>query len=206
MINIREIDFDKMNGLVPAVIVDFSNEKVLMLGFMNHKALQKTLDTNFVTFYSRTKKRLWTKGETSGNKLLLKEIMTDCDNDSLLIYAEPAGPVCHTGSYSCFGIDAGENRDFLKQLFELVQTRKRLKPEGSYTTELFESGLDRIIQKVGEEAVETIIAAKNNKADTINEVSDLLYHLLVMLSELDINYNEIIENLRARHINKEGSK
>lgn len=199
MININTIDFDKLDGLVPAVIIDSITEQVLMLGFMNRESFQKTLDTQKVTFFSRTRKSLWTKGETSGNFLELVDIKNDCDNDSLLVYAKPVGNTCHTGDYSCFGIQKN-NLKFLNQLFELVKRRKTELPENSYTSKLFKEGADRIIQKVGEESVETIIAAKNrNKKEIIDEVSDLVFHLLVMLAEQDIELNQIIDNLELRH-------
>ncbi len=199
MIEIEKIDFQKLNGLVPAIIVDKATSQVLMLGFMNEEALQKTIDTNKVTFFSRSKNRLWTKGETSENYLLLKDIKVDCDNDSLLVYAEPQGPTCHTGEYSCFG-EKKENINWLLKLSELINRRKDELPEGSYTTKLFKSGENRIIQKVGEEAIETVIAAKNrDKDEIINETSDLIYHLLVMLAEKNIEFTEVVENLEKRH-------
>jgi len=202
MINIDEIDFGKLNGLVPAIILDDTTGQVLMLGFMNEDALQKTIKTEKVTFYSRSKNRLWTKGETSQNYLLLKSIKVDCDNDTLLIHAEPQGPTCHTGDYSCFG-ETRENINWLLKLSDLIQKRKEELPEDSYTTKLFKSGENRIIQKVGEEAVETVIAAKNrDKKEIINETSDLIYHLLVMLAEQEIEFKEIVENLESRHTPK----
>lgn len=199
MININTLDFDKLEGLIPAVIIDSSTEQVLMLGFMNKESLQKTLELKKVTFYSRSRKSLWTKGETSGNYLEVVRILPDCDNDTLLIYSRPLGNTCHTGNYSCFNIEKN-NLKFLSQLFELIKTRKKELPEGSYTTKLFKTGADRIIQKVGEEAVETIVAAKNrNKNEIVNEVSDLIYHLFVMLSEQNIELCEIIDVLEERH-------
>ncbi len=202
MIDIGLIDFDKMSGLVPAIIIDHSNDKVLMLGYMNKEAVEKTIATKLVTFFSRSKNRLWTKGETSKNYLKLVNIKLDCDRDTLLISAIPNGPVCHTGSYSCFGIANDDQKDFLAELFELIEDRKKKMPENSYTTKLFKSGSDRIIQKVGEESIETIIAAKNRKSETVYEVSDLLYHLLVMLSSLEIDFKDVIEELRKRHSEK----
>ncbi len=195
-----KIDFEKLNGLIPAVVVDDSNGQVLMLGFMNKEALEKTLDTKLVTFYSRTKKRLWTKGETSKNYLHLIDIKPDCDSDTLLIYAKPVGNTCHTGNYSCFGVENYSSINFLNDLFALIKDRKEKMPEGSYTTKLFESGANRIIQKVGEEAVETVIAAKNrDKKEIVNETSDLIYHLFVMLAEQGIEFKEIVDNLESRH-------
>lgn len=199
MIDINQINFSKLNGLVPAVIVDSITEQVLMTGFMNQEAYQKTVDTRRVTFWSRTKKSLWTKGETSGNYLELIEVKADCDNDSLLIYAKPFGNTCHTGNYSCFDIEK-DNLKFLNQLFRLIQKRKEELPENSYTTKLFREGTDYIIQKVGEEAVETLIAAKNKgKQAIVNEVSDLIYHLFVMLADQNIRLNEVVDKLVERH-------
>ena len=200
MINISEVDFNKMDGLVPAIILDSTNRQVLMLGFMNQEALEKTISSNKIVFFSRSKQRLWMKGETSQNFLNVKSIHLDCDNDSLLIYAKPEGPTCHTGSYSCFSEVNDENPLFLKYLFNLVKQRKIDLPENSYTTKLFKSGSDRIIQKVGEESIETVIAAKNrNKDEIINETSDLFFHLFVMLADQDISFTDIIENLEKRH-------
>ena len=198
-LDISKLNFEKLNGLIPAIIVDNSNSQVLMLGFMNKESLEKTLETNLVTFYSRTKKALWTKGETSGNYLKLINILPDCDNDTLLVYAEPQGPTCHTGNYSCFNINNIKSLNFLNELFNLIKERKEKLPENSYTAKLFKEGANRIIQKVGEEAIETVIAAKNkDKNEIINETSDLIYHLFVMLAELDIDFSEIVDNLKKR--------
>ena len=198
-LDISTLNFEKLNGLIPAIIVDNSNSQVLMLGFMNKESLEKTLETNLVTFYSRTKKALWTKGETSGNYLKLINILPDCDNDTLLVYAEPQGPTCHTGNYSCFNINNIKSLNFLNELFNLIKERKEKLPENSYTAKLFKEGANRIIQKVGEEAIETVIAAKNkDKNEIINETSDLIYHLFVMLAELDIDFSEIVDNLKKR--------
>ncbi len=197
--DIIKLDFEKMNGLMPAVIVDKNNGQVLMVGFMNKEALEKTIDSRKVTFFSRTKNKLWTKGETSGNYLNLVEIKPDCDNDTLLVYAFPEGNTCHTGNYSCFGIPQTGSITFLNDLFELIKSRKRSLPENSYTTKLFKSGTNRIIQKVGEEAIETVIAAKNrDKAEILNETSDLMYHLFVMLAEQEIEFEEVVKNLKKR--------
>ncbi len=199
MININKIDFDKMNGLVPAIVTDNFTGQVLMLGFMNKEAVQKTINEKKVTFYSRSKERLWTKGETSGNYLNLVNIKLDCDNDTLLISANPQGNTCHLDQYSCFGIEK-ENYKFLKYLDNLIKDRREKLLENSYTTKLFQSGENRIIQKVGEEAVETVIAAKNNdRKEIINETADLLYHLLVMLNQKEISLNDVISELENRH-------
>ena len=200
MIDITKIDFSKLDGLVPAVVIDAFTDQVLMLGFMNQESLRKTIDSKRVTFFSRSRKTLWTKGETSGNYLDLVDMKLDCDNDSLMVYAKPAGNTWHTGSYSCFGVERNDAR-FLEYLFKFIQKRKTELPENSYTTKLFKSGADRIIQKVGEEAIETVVAAKNrNKTEILNEVSDLIYHLFVLLAEQDITIEEIGQTLKSRHI------
>lgn len=199
MIEKEKIDFSKLNGLVPAIILDKTSNQILMLGFMNEESFDTTISTKRVTFFSRSKNRLWTKGETSGNFLNLVDIDIDCDNDSLLIYVNPEGHTCHTGAFSCFGIKRS-NLAFLNQLNKLIKDRKKELPEGSYTTRLFKEGADRIIQKVGEEAIETVIAAKNrDKIEIVNEVSDLIYHLLVMLADQDIELEEIVDKLVERH-------
>jgi phosphoribosyl-ATP pyrophosphohydrolase/phosphoribosyl-AMP cyclohydrolase len=198
-----KLNFEKLNGLIPAIIVDNNNSQVLMLGFMNKESLDKTLETGNVTFFSRTKNAIWTKGETSGNYLKLIKILTDCDNDTLLVYAEPKGPTCHTGNYSCFNLDNIKSINFLNELFDLIKERKKDLPENSYTTKLFKEGGNRIIQKVGEEAVETVIAAKNkDKNEIINETSDLIYHLFVMLIDQGIEFSEIVGNLQKRRKGK----
>ena len=203
MIEVNKINFDKLDGLVPSIIVDAATNQVLMLGFMNKEALEKTIEKQKVVFYSRTKNRLWLKGESSRNYLNVVSINTDCDDDSLLIYAKPDGPTCHNGSYSCFAEVDKNNVFFLDYLFKLVQKRKIELPENSYTTTLFQRGPDRIIQKVGEEAVETVIAAKNrDRKEIVNETSDLIFHLLVLLAEQEIEFSEIIETLQQRHSDK----
>jgi phosphoribosyl-ATP pyrophosphohydrolase/phosphoribosyl-AMP cyclohydrolase len=198
-LDIEKLNFEKLNGLIPAIIIDKNNNQVLMLGFMNKESLNKTIETNNVTFYSRTKQSLWTKGETSGNYLKLVNVLVDCDNDTLLVYAEPEGPTCHTGNYSCFNVNNTKSLNFLNELFNLIKVRKKELPENSYTTKLFREGANRIIQKVGEEAIETVIAAKNkDKNEIINETSDLIYHLFVMLAEQEIEFSEIVDNLKKR--------
>lgn len=203
MINIEKINFDKLDGLVPTIIVDSTSNQVLMLGFMNKEALVQTIEKKRVVFFSRTKNKLWIKGETSGNYLNVVSIESDCDNDTLLISAKPDGPTCHTGSYSCFA-DVERNNSFpLNSLYDLVKNRKIQMPVNSYTTKLFTQGTNRIIQKVGEEAIETVIAAKNrDKEEIINETSDLLFHLMVMLAEQDIELSEVLSNLEKRHSDK----
>jgi phosphoribosyl-AMP cyclohydrolase / phosphoribosyl-ATP pyrophosphohydrolase len=203
MIEVEKINFEKLNGLVPAIIVDFTTNQVLMLGFMNKESLSQTIEKQKVVFFSRTKNKLWMKGETSGNYLNVVSIQTDCDNDTLLIYAKPDGPTCHTGNYSCFAEVDKNNILFLNYLFDLVKDRKVTLPENSYTTTLFKRGSNRIIQKVGEEAIETVIAAKNkDKEEIVNEVSDLIFHLFVMLADQGIEFSEIISNLQKRHSDK----
>lgn len=203
MIDIDSLDFEKSNGLIPAIIQDADTFKVLMLGYMSRQALQTTLEKEKVTFYSRSKERLWTKGETSGNFLNLVDIQQDCDDDTLLVLARPEGPTCHTGHQSCFfqkDFSPENNLQFLSELETLIQSRKQELPEGSYTTSLFEEGLDEIAQKVGEEAVETIIDAKNNNADAFKgEVADLLYHLLVLLAAKELSLADIVDKLKERH-------
>ncbi len=200
MIDIDKLNFEKCNGLIPAIIIDADTKQVLMLGFMNKEAIIKTIAEKKVTFFSRTKKRLWTKGETSGNYLILKGIKADCDSDTLLIEVQPLGNTCHLNTYTCFGEDKKEGLEFLNYLFDLIEKRKIEMPENSYTTSLFKRGSDRIIQKVGEEAIETVIAAKNrNKKEIVYEVSDLFFHLLVMLSEQGVKLEEIIKSLKQRH-------
>lgn len=192
------IDFEKWNGLVPAVIQDNTTLQVLMVGFMNEEALNRTREEGRVTFFSRTKNRLWKKGETSGNFLNVVEIRTDCDNDSLLIKVVPEGPVCHTGTESCFGETGAKG--FIYQLEHIVNQRIDNQVENSYTNRLFRKGLNKVAQKVGEEAVELIIEAKDeNQALFLNEAADLLYHLLILLKAKGASLTEVEEVLSARH-------
>ena len=193
------IDFAKMGGLVPAIIQDSYTSKVLMLGFMNEEALAKTKELGKVTFFSRTKNRLWTKGETSGNFLDFVDVALDCDGDSLLILVNPQGPTCHLGKESCFG-DLAPAHEFLARLEKILAERKTASPESSYTASLYARGTKRIAQKVGEEAVETALAATvHDREETINEASDLLYHLLVLLQQENLDLAIITENLKKRH-------
>lgn len=200
-LNPDRLDFEKSNGLLPAIIQDSRNGKVLMLGYMNRQALDKTLELGLVTFFSRSKNRLWTKGEESGNTLSLVSIHADCDCDALLLRAKPAGPTCHRGTQSCF--DEDQKRvpaHFLETLEQLLQRRRRELPEGSYTSTLFKKGIDKIAQKVGEEAVETIIEAKNQDSDAfIYEASDLVFHLLVLCVEKEITLMDLVNELEKRH-------
>ncbi|MGC9353048.1 MAG: bifunctional phosphoribosyl-AMP cyclohydrolase/phosphoribosyl-ATP diphosphatase HisIE [Mariniphaga sp.] len=199
--DIEQIDFKKLNGLVPAVIQDNSTQKVLMVGFMNKEALEKTQEIGKVTFFSRTKNRLWTKGEESGNFLHVVSILVDCDNDTLLIKANPVGPVCHTGADTCFFETNKESEvSFLSYLQDFIDKRKKEMPEGSYTTSLFREGTSKISQKVGEEAVETIIGAMaNDNENFIYEAGDLLYHLIVLLSHKGYRIGDVVQELKKRH-------
>lgn len=195
-----DLDFDKMNGLIPAVIQDASTNVVLMVGFMNKEALEKTKEKGLVTFYSRTKKRLWTKGEESGNFLKLVDIIPDCDNDTLLIKAHPTGPVCHIGNDTCFDENNRNNLFFLEELQEVIYQRKKDMPENSYTTKLFKKGINKIAQKVGEEAVELVIEAKDdNDSLFLNEAADLMYHLEVLLAAKGFRLEDVISVLQERH-------
>ena len=195
------LDFSKLNGLVPAIIQDQRTSKVLMLGFMNEEALQKTTETGQVTFFSRAKNRLWTKGEESGNFLNVISIESDCDNDTMLIKVNPVGPVCHTGSDTCWNEKNEQNGlDFLKKLQDFIDQRKAEMPEGSYTTSLFRSGTAKIAQKVGEEAVETVIEAMaNNDERLIYEASDLLYHLIVLMTHKGFWLEDLARELHKRN-------
>lgn len=193
-------DFDKMDGLVPAIIQDNYTQKVLMLGFMNKEAYEKTLETGKVTFYSRTKQRLWTKGETSGNFLEVVSVKNDCDNDTLLIQVHPTGPVCHTGTDTCWGEKNEQDIMFLKELQDFIDKRHEEMPEKSYTTSLFKSGVNKMAQKVGEEAVETIIEACNGTDERlIYEGADLLYHLIVLLTSKGYRIEDLARELKERH-------
>ena len=195
-----ELDFKKMNGLIPAIIQDDYTQKVLMLGFMNEEAYKKTVETGKVTFFSRTKNRLWTKGEESGNFLQVISIKADCDNDTLLIKVSPAGPVCHTGTDTCWGEENKQDIMFLKELQDFIDKRHEEMPEGSYTTSLFQSGVNKMAQKVGEEAVETVIEACNGTNERlINEGSDLLYHLIVLLTSKGYRIEDLARELKERH-------
>lgn len=195
-----ELDFNKMGGLIPAIIQDSCTGKVLMLGFMNEEALAKTQEIGKVTFFSRTKNRLWTKGETSGNFLNVVSIAADCDNDTLLIKVKPVGPVCHTGSDTCFGETNETDLFFLSYLQDFIDRRKQEMPEGSYTTSLFKKGVNRMAQKVGEEAVETVIEATNGTDEGfLYEASDLIYHLIVLLTSKGHRIEELAQELKKRH-------
>jgi len=195
-----KIDFEKYSdGLVPAIVQDSETNKVLMLGFMDEEALQRTRETNKVTFYSRTKKRLWTKGEESGNFLLLKDLLVDCDNDTILIKASPLGPVCHTGADTCW--NEANTGNFLLQLEGVIEQRKQAESDQSYVSSLFKKGLNKIAQKVGEEAVEMVIEAKDNDQELfLNESADLLFHYLILLNAKGFKLQNVIDILQKRHL------
>ena len=198
------IDWEKGGGLVPAVIQHWRSGGVLMLGYMNREALAQTQQSGKVTFWSRSKQRLWTKGETSGNFLALKAVFIDCDGDALVVHAEPHGPTCHLGSASCFGDVSAPPLAFLAELDALIDARARERPSGSYTTRLFEAGIKRIAQKVGEEGVETALAAvAEDKHALVGESADLLFHLLVLLRARDASFVDLAAALAARHKPKE---
>jgi phosphoribosyl-ATP pyrophosphohydrolase/phosphoribosyl-AMP cyclohydrolase len=201
--DINLVDWDKVEGLVPAIVQDAFDGRVLMQAYMNLEALANTLDNGLVTFWSRSRDELWTKGATSGNTLRLVEIHADCDADSLLVLATPSGPACHRETDTCF--DDGPNRTapglaFLAELERVVAQRYQDRPEGSYTTSLFDAGVKRIAQKVGEEGVETALAAATgDTSELTNEAADLLFHLLVLLRESGLTVSDIVETLRTRH-------
>ena len=195
-----KIDFKKYaDGLVPAIVQDINTHKVLMLGFMNEEALHKTEQTGKVTFYSRSKKRLWTKGEESGNFLELKSMAADCDNDTLLIQAHPLGPVCHTGADTCWS-ERNHSDNFLLYLEDIIRLRKQASPDESYVARLFGKGINKIAQKVGEEAVELVIEAKDNNEDLfLNEAADLLFHYLLLLNAKGHKLQDVMNVLQQRH-------
>lgn len=196
-----KLDFEKMGGLIPAIVQDANTRKVLMLGFMNEEAYQKTVDTKKVTFYSRTRKTLWTKGETSGHFLNLVSMAVDCDSDTLLVQVNPVGPVCHTGTDTCWGDTNTADVTFLSSLQDLIEQRKKEMPEGSYTTKLLTEGVNRMAQMVGEEALSTLISATHGTDEqVINESADLLYHLMVLLSSKNMRIEDVVAELhRRRH-------
>ncbi|WP_394247313.1 bifunctional phosphoribosyl-AMP cyclohydrolase/phosphoribosyl-ATP diphosphatase HisIE [Vibrio profundi] len=198
----ERIDWEKVGGLVPAIVQDYQSSQVLMMGYMNPAALEKTGETGQVTFFSRTKERLWTKGETSGNVLQLQNIALDCDNDTLLIKVNPIGPTCHTGTTTCWDGDKQEESQmvWLHQLEQLLAARKDADPESSYTASLYARGTKRISQKVGEEGVEVALAATSgDKAELVCESADLIYHLLVLLQDQGLSMDDVINKLKERH-------
>jgi len=194
------IDFEKVNGLVPAIIQDADTSKVLMLGYMNQEAVDQTLSSGKVTFFSRTKNRLWVKGETSGNFLNMESMELDCDKDTILVKAKPIGPVCHTGDDTCFGEENDSKTLFLDTLRGIIKERKNNPSEKSYTSSLFASGINKVAQKVGEEAVEIVIEAKDDNKDLfLGEAADLMFHFLILLEAKDIELDEVMEVLIQRH-------
>ncbi|OEE38890.1 bifunctional phosphoribosyl-AMP cyclohydrolase/phosphoribosyl-ATP diphosphatase HisIE [Vibrio anguillarum] len=198
----ERIDWNKVDGLVPAIVQDFQSSQVLMMGYMNQDALQKTAQTGQVTFFSRSKQRLWTKGETSGHVLQLKNMALDCDNDTLLVKVNPIGPTCHTGTTTCWDNDAQEESQmvWLHQLEQLLAARKSADPDSSYTASLYTRGTKRISQKVGEEGVEVALAATSgDKAELVCESADLIYHLLVLLQDQGLALSDVIDKLKERH-------
>lgn len=202
--NIAELKFDE-NGLIPAVVQDAVSKEVLTVAYMNEESLKKTLETKETWFYSRSRQKLWHKGETSGNTQTVQEIRYDCDKDALVVLVIPNGPACHTGQYSCFSKESGgqvdgSRFDIINRLEAVIAEREAERPEGSYTTYLFEKGLDKILKKVGEEASEVIIAAKNRSHDELKwEAADLLFHLLVLLREQKLPLDEVLTVLKERH-------
>ncbi len=194
------IDFKKENGLVPAIIQDAKTMRILMLGYMNEEALQQTRESGKVTFYSRSKQRLWTKGETSGNFLHVEDIKTDCDHDAILVKAIPEGNTCHLDRYSCFDEPKEKDISFLLKLQDTIEQRKKDMPEGSYTTKLFRKGINKIAQKVGEEATELVIEAKDDNDELfLNEAADLMYHLQVLLTYKGFSLQDVTKVLEERH-------
>ena len=201
VINSENLAWEKGNGLLPAIIQDVNTGQVLMLGYMNEDALAKTLDTKKVTFYSRSKDRLWTKGENSGNWLDFVNAEMDCDADTILVQAQPHGPACHTGSQTCFNDHATSSTAFLDQLSALIAARHRTMPDNSYTTNLFRDGAARIAQKVGEEGVELALARMKNDPEEIkNEAADLLFHMMVLLEDAGLAFSDVVAVLQERHI------
>ncbi|HHX8435089.1 MULTISPECIES: bifunctional phosphoribosyl-AMP cyclohydrolase/phosphoribosyl-ATP diphosphatase HisIE [Vibrio diabolicus subgroup] len=198
----ERINWEKVDGLVPAIVQDFQSSQVLMMGYMNQDALAKTGETGQVTFFSRTKQRLWTKGETSGNVLQLVNMQLDCDNDTLLVKVNPIGPTCHLGSTTCWDVDPQEESQmvWLHQLEQLLAARKSADPDSSYTASLYARGTKRISQKVGEEGVEVALAATSgDKAELVCESADLIYHLMVLLQDQGLSMNDVVNKLKERH-------
>ena len=194
------IDFDKQNGLIPAIIQDYKTKTVLMLGYMNHQSYEKTKETGLVTFFSRSRNELWTKGETSGNFLKVKSMDIDCDQDTLLVQVAPVGPVCHTGTDTCFNKENKSDISFLTQLEAVLEQRKGESADSSYTASLYAKGIKKIAQKVGEEAVETVIEAVAGDTELMKEeAADLIYHLLVLLKHYDMSLTDIVKVLEKRH-------
>ena len=205
MINIDELKFNA-DGLIPAIVVDDNSGDVLMMAYMNRESLKISMEKKLTCFWSRSRKELWLKGETSGNYQHIREIVADCDRDTLLVYVKPDGPACHLGNESCFVDDVMPREEKAHEKFticglmELIKGRKADPVEGSYTSYLFDKGLDKILKKIGEESSEVIIAAKNDRKEAIYEISDLIYHMLVLMAEMDIDIKDIIKELASRHV------
>lgn len=196
-LKIQELAWEKMNGLLPVLVQDAETGEVLMQAYMNQEALENTLENKVLTFFSRSKNRLWTKGETSGNRLELVDIFPDCDKDALLIHAHPTGPICHTGEKSCFGEKS--NFNFIESLENIIQHRAEFESENSYTRKLLNSGISRIAQKVGEEGVEVALGAiEKNDKDLCGEAADLFFHLLVLLKARNLKFKDVVEVLKER--------
>ena len=200
MIKEENINWEKVSGLLPAIIQDADDNRVLMLGYMNHEALKNTLESDHVTFYSRTRKALWVKGETSGNYLNFVSAELDCDGDTLLVKAKPVGTVCHTGAQTCFNDNTAQSLEILNYLTKLIKQRNLDRPSGSYTTELFEKGPSGIAQKVGEEGVELSLAkVKEDEEEILNEAADLMFHMMVLLESSNLSIGEVCDVLTTRH-------
>ncbi|MBQ4400673.1 MAG: bifunctional phosphoribosyl-AMP cyclohydrolase/phosphoribosyl-ATP diphosphatase HisIE [Synergistaceae bacterium] len=205
MINIDELKFNA-DGLIPAIVVDDDSGDVLMMAYMNRESLKISMEKKLTCFWSRSRKELWLKGETSGNYQHIREIVADCDRDTLLVYVKPDGPACHLGNESCFVDDVMPREEKAHEKFticglmELIKGRKNERVEGSYTSYLFDKGLDKILKKIGEESSEVIIAAKNDRKEAVYEISDLIYHMLVLMAEMDIDIKDIIKELASRHV------
>lgn len=198
--NYQQLAWEKMDGLMPVIVQNHFSGKVLMQGYMNLQAIEKTFDTGLVTFFSRSKERLWTKGESSGNHLKLTQLSTDCDKDCLIALADPIGPTCHLGTETCWDEDAQPDISFIAHLEQVIKSRKGADPDSSYTAKLFGKGIKRISQKVGEEGVETALAATSGDFEELkNESADLIYHLLVLLQSCDLELNDVIDVLKSRH-------
>jgi len=195
-----KLAFEKSHGLIPVIVQNSETGSVLMLGYMNQEALHKTIETKWVTFFSRSKKTLWTKGETSGNKLELVNIFPDCDNDTLLIFAKPTGPICHKGTNTCFADNNETDWSFIQNLEKVIQDRDQTRPKNSYTASLLNLGISSIAQKVGEEAIEVVLAAvEKNDEHFIEEVADLLFHILVLLRAKNMSISKVIDVLKERN-------
>ena len=205
MVNVDELKFNA-DGLIPAIVVDDDSGDVLMMAYMNRESLNISMEKKLTCFWSRSRKELWLKGETSGNYQHIREIVADCDRDTLLVYVKPDGPACHLGNESCFVDDVMPREEKAHEKFsicglmELIKGRKNERVDGSYTSYLFDKGLDKILKKIGEESSEVIIAAKNDRKEAIYEISDLIYHMLVLMAEMDIDIKDIIKELASRHI------